>query len=179
MAFDPSITPVDYILLQGLQSPGTARVVDAAGRGKVDVRGAYGISATVVVWREIAEFKVVIELRTSEDWEQWEVWAAATVLREMRPNNPGPASKQALDIWHPWLEMLDIKSVIVKSVGQPTPIDDGTVFAITIEFVEFRAAKFTLSKPEGSRAREEDGVGRLMDRLSDKIRGLNQELAKD
>ena len=181
--YDPLLTPVDKILLKNLESPGIARVRNAESKRKVDVRSAYGISATVAVWREVAEPEVVIELRTAQDWIDWADWSTATVLREMRPNKPARGTGLtdfALDIWHPWLEMLDIKAVIVTSVSQPVQIDDGTAYAITIKFIEYRhAPASTLQKPEGSKQREEDAIGKLMDQKSARIRDLNERLAQD
>src|SRR5690606_289725 len=130
-AYDPLTTPADSIILGGMISPGIARVVGAASKRKVDIRGAYGVSATVAVWLEIAEFKVEFDLYSSDDWAEWAVFSS-TVLREMKANRRNRASDFALDIWHPWLEQLGIKSVIVKSISQPEEIDAG-VWRITIE----------------------------------------------
>jgi hypothetical protein len=174
--YNPLALPIDSIILGGLASPGIARVIGAASRRKVDVRGAYGISATVAVWLEVAEFKVEIELWTDEDWELWDVWSAATVLQEIKANRRNSAKKFALDIWHPWLDMLDIKSVIVKSVSQPEEIHP-TVWKVTIDFIEYRQAQLTLSKPEAAKTKEQDAIARLQDQQSKRITELVQQLA--
>jgi hypothetical protein len=179
--YDPLLFPIDSILLKGLESPGIARIRNAESKRKVDVRSAYGISATVAVWKEVAEPEVVIELRTAVDWEAWAEWSTQTVLREMRPNTRYTAKQVAsdfsLDIWHPWLEMLDIKSVIVTSVSQPVEIEP-TVWAITIKFIEYRKPVQTLAKPAASKQKEQDGVDKLIDQQSAKIRDTVQKLAE-
>lgn len=175
-AFDPLVTPIDSIILGGMISPGIARVIGAASRRKVDIRGAYGISATVAVWLEVAEFKVEIDLYTSEDWAEWHLFAS-TVLREMKANRRNRASDFALDIWHPWLEALDIKSVIVKSISQPEEVEPN-VYRITLEFIEYRKAVApTLSKPEAAKEKPKDKIDQLIEANTERIRQLSQELA--
>jgi hypothetical protein len=174
--YNPLALPVDSIILGGLASPGIARLSGWASRRKVDVRGAYGMNSTVAVWLEVAEGKVEIELWTDQDWEDWDVWSNATVFRELRAGRNN-AANYALDIWHPWLDMLDIKSVIVKSVSAPEEIHP-TVWAITIEFIEYRKPKATLSKPEAAKTKELDARDRFIEAQSQRIKDLNEELAR-
>lgn len=183
IGFDPFVTPVDYFLLGGLKSPGHARITGAGSRRKVDVRGAYGMSASIAVWLEVAEFKAEIDLFTAEDWQDWWTWKKAA-LREVRANQPqnnanGGVDALATDISHPLLAPFDIKAVIVKSVSQPEEVDPTGVYRVTIEFIEYRKVKLTLSKPKAARQRPpEHWADRYMRDNTDTIERLNQELAK-
>lgn len=175
MTFNPMSTPVDAITLGGLKSPGIAKVIGAGSRRKVDVRTAYGISATVAVWLEVAEFKVEILLVTDADWAAWHTWRAA-VLREIRANRRNRAGDFAVDIGHPFLAMFDIKAVIVKSISQPEETDPN-LYKVTIEFIEYRKITMSLSKPEGAKQKPKDGTDLLLDSNSTYIKALNNELA--
>jgi hypothetical protein len=175
-AYNPLQLPIDSIILGGMISPGIAKVVGAASRRKVDVRGAYGISASVAVWLEVAEFKVEIYLYNDAHWGEWHIFRTE-VLREIKANTRNKASDFALDIWHPWLEELDIKSVIVKSVSQPEETEP-TVYRITLEFIEYRKASLTLSKPEASKEKPKDKIDQLIDANSERIKNLNNQLAE-
>lgn len=177
MAFDPYLTPIDYFTLGGLESPGIARIIGAGSRRKVDVRGAYGISASVAVWLEVAEFKVEIDLVSDVDWYNWDKWRRAA-LREMRPNRRNVASDFATDIWHPFLADFDIKAVIVKSVSQPEEVDPTGIYRITIEFIEYRKVTATLSKPTASKQKPQDPNDRRIDAVIAEIERVSQELAK-
>ncbi len=79
---------------------------------------------------------------------------------------------RALDIWHPWLEMLEIKSVQVEDVLQPREIDNGG-YAIDLKFLEYREPKLTLAKPEASEAEASDDP---VDQKIESLRGENEQL---
>jgi hypothetical protein len=176
MSYNPLKTPIDSILLGGMISPGLAKVIGASRPRKVDIRGGYGISATVAVWLEVAEFKVEIYLYSDADWGEWHIFRES-VLREIKPNTRNKASDFALDIWHPWLEALDIKSVILKSISQPEEVEP-TVYRITLEFIEYRKASLSLSKPEKSKEQPKDKIDELIDKQNKEIRDLNDQLAE-
>jgi hypothetical protein len=176
-AFDPYVTPVDYFTLGGLKSPGVARIVGAGSRRKVDVRGAYGISASVAVWLEVAEFKAEIDLAEAQDWIDWKDWKTSA-LREIRPGKPRPGSDFATDIWHPFLVDFDIKAVIVKSVSQPELVDETGLYRITIEFIEYRKMSVSLSKPTAAKQREvKDATARQIEANTATIEDLSRQLA--
>jgi hypothetical protein len=172
--FDPVTTPVDSITLGGLGSPGIAKIVGADRKRKVDIRGGYGISSTVAVWLEVAEFKVEIYLYSYADWGAWYTFRDA-VLKELQPNTKQGAAAYALDIWHPWLEAQDIKSVILKSISQPEEVEQ-TVYRITLEFIEYRKASLSLSKPEKSKEQPKDKLDQLIDANNSEIQRRNQRL---
>lgn len=151
-AFDPYVTPVDYIMLNGRKSPGIAKVTGATDKRKWDVQaGLYQTGAiTIYRGREISKFTVTLTLATSQDWIDWAAW------RDLVSRPPlGLAGFQsqshALTIEHPWLKMLDIHEVSVEEVGQPEEADDTGSWSIAIKFLEFRLPKPSFAKPEAAK----------------------------
>jgi hypothetical protein len=145
-AYDPYVTPVDYILLAGQRSPGIAVVSGASDARKWDVREGYGLSGGITVFRgrQIAKFTVTLKLVTAQDWVDW---AAFQPLVARPPYGTKPKS---MSIWHPWLALLDISSVGVEEVSQPEEDGDTGAYIVTIKFLETREPKFALAKPEAA-----------------------------
>jgi hypothetical protein len=143
--YDPILTPVNFIRLQGQKSPGFAEVVGASNPVKWDVRDGPWLAGAYLVGggRLLAKFTVRIRLYSSQDFADWHRWRP---LVQREPYGKRPKAK---DIWHPWLEMLDVKSAVVEEVGQPEPIDNGA-FMIPIKFIEHRRPTLKLLKPTSS-----------------------------
>ena len=145
MAWNPIESPIDYFILQGQKSPGISRVEKAGSPRKWDERGGYGASGSVLVFmgRRLSAFDAIVELYTPQDWADW---AAFKPLVDRLPFSKRP---RALDIYHPYLADLGIKSVVVVDCLQPVPLELGG-HSITIQLQEFRPLKLTLAKPEAS-----------------------------
>jgi hypothetical protein len=167
MTFDPLIAPVDSIVLAGQKSPGIAEVIGAGSPRKFDVRKGYGLSGGFVIFRgnELAEFVVKIRLYTVEDWVAWHLW------RPLVDKPPIGERARALDIQHPQLEDLKIRSVVVKDVDQGEQTDDGE-WTFTIKFLEYRSPKLALAKPEGSAATPRDPVDSIIEDLASQFTAL-------
>jgi len=170
-AYDPYLTPVDYILLAGQQSPGIAVISGAADVRKWDVRAGYGLSGGVTVFRgrEISHFTVTLKLVTAEDWAGWDSFKTLVA----RP--PFGTKPKSMSIWHPFLDFLDISSVGVEEVGQPEEDGDTGAYTIAIKFIETREPKFALAKPEAA------AVNKSTDPYDQQIEQLTkqfQDLAK-
>lgn len=161
MSYDPITQPVDYILLAQQRSPGIARVKGAGSPRKWDERGGYGLSGSTLVFTgtRLSEFDVQLLFTTPEDWAAWDVWKPLVA----RP--PSRVRPRALDIWHPWLEELEIKRVVVLDVLQPDEGETGE-WTRTIKFKAFRAPKLTLAKPEGSKSKPTDPVDAYIEQLT-------------
>lgn len=170
MAWNPIANPVDFFILKGSKSPGIGRIEKAGSPRKWDERGGYGASGSVIVFmgRKLATFDGIVELYTEDDWAAWQAFKP---LVDRLPFGKRPS---ALDIWHPYLADLGIKSCVVLDVSQPEPMDLGG-HTIRISFQEFRALKISYAKPEASKNDEET------DPFEKKIAALTaqyQELAK-
>ena len=166
--------PVDHIKLAGLKSPGLCDIIGAKREYDYSVRQPPFSSGALIVFKRVklCEFDVRLRLYTATDLVELDMWR--TVLAP--PGKRGKA--QSLDIWHPLLESLDIKSVVVKSVSQLEQIDDG-VWAITIKFLENRGLpKQSLAKVESSKAVPLDPVEKAILSQDREIEKLVEQLAQ-
>lgn len=186
MAWNPLTQPINHILLAGKKSPGIAIVGQnkpADAPSKWDERQGYGLSGAWLFYTGdgLAHFNVQLKLYTVQDWEDWAVWKKL-VMR--RPLTPGDAAggvlprPKALDIWHPFLEELKIKSVVVENRIQPQLTDETGEWTIEILFAQFRQPKPAFAKPEASKAQEVDPLDAKILANAEAMKQLSQELAK-
>jgi hypothetical protein len=106
------------------------------------------------------------QLRTLQRRAQAEQANVRTALRAPR----------AMDIAHPQLEELGIRSVVVEDLLAATQIENG-LWQYEIRFKEFRVPQFALSRPAGSQAQSNDPVEQRIDQNSGRIRVLAQQAA--
>lgn len=170
MSWNPIQAPVDYILLSGQKSPGLATLEGASTPRKWDERAGYGLSGSVVVFTGLGLAKFTVKLRfyTPEDWLAWDQW------KPLVAKPPQGRRPRALDIWHPHLEELGVKSVVVEDVTQPEQTGDGE-WTVTIKFIQWRKPKIQLVKPEGAQAKPNDPYDNMIEKLTG---DLQKELAK-
>jgi hypothetical protein len=166
MGYNPHDLPVDFVLLRGVSTPGIASIEKAAREIKVDEVAGYGASGavTVVHGRKLAHFDIVVTLTTPADWNEWDSFKEVVLTMPTGPN------AKALDVWHPWLVMLDVRACVVSAVSQPE--DDGTgAFRIRVSCVEFRRPKQQLAVPASAEQKPaaqdpvEIYIGKLTDQL--------------
>lgn len=175
MAFQPLTSPVDYILLSGKKSPGIAEITGAASSRNWDERKGYGLSGAISVFkgRALAKFSVKLRFHTDQDWADWQTWKVIVDKLPTRRGGTTPDSGN-LDIWHPILEDLGIKSVGVVEVGQPEQTDNGE-WQVVLKFIEYRRPVVALAKPEGSKATPVDPVDQTIERLAGQVQKLAAE----
>jgi hypothetical protein len=171
MGYNPHDLPIDFVIVRGVPTPGTATVQRAKRSIKVDEIGGYGVSGSILVvhGRRLVAFDIVVKLTTPDEWAEWDNF------KEVVLTMPSGINAKALDVWHPWLSMLDVRSAIVTDVSQPE--DDGTgVFTITISMIEFRRPKQQLATPAAAdqKPAEQDPVEIYIGKLTNQL----QELAK-
>ncbi len=146
MTFQPLTSPVDKVILAGRESPGIAEIQGFSSPRRWDERRGYGLSGATVVFRGLAlgRGKLILRLITEQDWEDWQAWAPLV----QRP--PSGERARALDISHPILEDLGIRSVVVEDVKQPTPSGETGEYVIEIALIEYRRPEVALARPDGS-----------------------------
>lgn len=167
MSFDPNVDTCDYVRLANQKSPGLAEVIGADDPRKWEEIEGFGYSGSRLRYRGIGiqNFQVKIRLTSSQDWADWYVW------RPLVKRPPDMKRAKAMDIWHPWLEDLGIKSVVVENRTQPVQDEDG-VYAIMINFKGFRPLKFALASPEAAAATPVDPVDTLIEDLTGQVQTL-------
>ncbi|MBA3841096.1 MAG: hypothetical protein H0X39_00475 [Actinobacteria bacterium] len=154
MSWNPIDEPKDYITLAGQKSPGLADVVGASSIRNWDERQGIGISGAFSVFkgRGLAKFSVRLRLYSAQDWADWFTWKPLVEAVPKRRTGKGRDSG-VMDILHPLLEELDIKSVAVTELMQPEQTGDGE-WTVEIKFLEWRQPKVSLATPEAAAAPE-------------------------
>lgn len=139
--------PVDYIVLAGERSPGIATVEGAELTRRLRERRAFGVAGATVIDQgaQLAHFTVTLRLLTTDDLDAWDEWKRLLV-------RPASRSTQGVDIEHPVLADLEIRSVLLESRSQLTQDDTGGQ-SVVIKFCEYRAPVVALAVPDGSAAR--------------------------
>lgn len=168
MAFDLLVNPVNYILLGGQKSPGLVEIVGAKAEYEYLVRQANFTTGArqLYKYRKLSEFEVRIRCYSTDEliaFDQWRSILRAPDKRSLIVNPDAKLKKgsegavmRALDIWHPLLEDLEIKAVVVLSVGQFDQVDHG-VWQVTIRFRQHIGVPVVTQRPvEGAQATPED-----------------------
>lgn len=168
MTFNPVTEPVDHILLAEQRSPGIADVLGANSAREFTQRRGYGLSGATLRFRgtPLADFVVKLRLYTQQDWDGWHDWRSLVArptaeayrppnTSDLKPQDLPPALRRLrappMDIWHPILEDLEIRSAVVTDVLQPLQTADGE-WTIEIRFLEYRAPLPALESTAGSQA---------------------------
>lgn len=164
---DPITLPCDYVMLGGKRTPGLAEVVGASSPRNWEERPGYAMAGAWLVFRgnKLAQFEVKLRFYSPEDFAEWDAFVP-TVLRTPQGKRP-----TAIDIWHPFLEQLQIKAVAVEDVSQPVQTDDGE-WTVTLKLKEFRRPKFALAKPESASTTPEDPVEKYIEALTKQVQEL-------
>lgn len=171
MAFwNPITEPQDWVDFAGQQTPGIAEVIGASSPRKWDERDSYAISGAFLVFhgKQLAHFIVRLRLYSVEDWSDWHAFRPfiAPVPRRGRP-------AKAIDITHPILAELGIRSVVVEDILQPEQTADGE-WTIDIKLIEFRAPVFTAAKADGAKATPADPEDQQLTELQNIARANDQ-----
>jgi hypothetical protein len=137
----------DYIMLDGVRSPGRATVTGAAMDWDYDLPKAYGVSGAkcIFIGAKLSEFEVIIDIWQDAQWAQWASFAAVLDKPPIGTN----AMSHRID--HPQLNRapLAITRVTVRNVSQWEQSDSG-MWTCRIKFIEFREQTDALGKIDGT-----------------------------
>jgi hypothetical protein len=186
VSWNPYQSPVDYFILAGKKSPGIATIQGAERARKYDERNGYGLGGASLIYngRKLAHFSAMIRLYSPKDWQDW------AVFRPLVQKIPKPVftadgaisfaqGSGVLDFWHPLLEPLGIKSVVVEDEVQPVLEDETGVWLVEIKFIQYSPPVREISKPKGSQGKAPlDAVDQKILANSETIRAMGEELAK-
>lgn len=139
---DPSL---NYVLVNGMRSPGRATLTGVKVPYAWDIQESYGREGATATFkgRGIAKFTLTIAMWEREHFGVWPVFAAL-----LEPPKP-PRPPLVVEMHHPLLAAADIRAVSVESIGQPERQPNGLWIA-TINLFEYRPPKQALMKPRGS-----------------------------
>lgn len=173
MTWDPLTQPIDHVLIGGQWTPGLAEITGASSPRRWDERKGYGLSGSRVVFRGVglSKFSIKLRLLTPEDWRGWE---------EFRPivqRPPLGVRARAVSCWHPFLEELEIKSLVVEELLQPVQTGEGE-WTIEIKCIEWRRPRPALGVPDGGEnpGEEPDALDLQIERMSAEANRLAREL---
>ena len=166
--WNPLDDPIDYFVLAGKPSPGLADIAGAGTPRKWEERAGYGITGSTLFYlgNGLAKFDATILLATTDDWDAWNEW------KPIVKRAPDARYPKALDIWHPFLEELEIKQVVVVDSYQPERVGDDGLWAVKIDFMQHKKRKLALVQAEGSQATPKDPVDQYIDDLTGQLEAL-------
>lgn len=146
MSLDPIGSPAafDYVVLGGQRSPGTATVQGADLVRRLRERRAFGVSGATVVDQgaQLVHFEVVLRFTTSAEFAEWDTFKALLV-------RPAARSTHGVDIEHPLLDDLEIRSVLPEGRSQFVQ-DDLGAWSTTLKFCEYRRPVVALAVPDST-----------------------------
>lgn len=145
-------SPVDFALVGGQRTPGpTCELVGAAMVRQWDKQRPSGQSGGRLVYkgRDFSEFTMRLQLWTSEDWTAWDAFAPV-LTQPPTADSTGTRSLRGLDFSHPITDLLGIRSVVLKDLGQPVQDDTGG-WTIDIKLLEYRDPVPSQARARGSR----------------------------
>ncbi len=145
MTFTPLSAPIDFIILKGQRSPGTAELSGGSANNMWDERKGFALSGARLRYRGrgLARFSVVLTLISAQDWEEWHRW------RPLVQQPPIGERARAMEIYHPILEDLGVSSCVVDKLHQPVQPRAGE-WQIKIDFIEQRPPAPAFVEVEGS-----------------------------
>lgn len=151
-AINPRDPALNYVVVNGVQSPGRAQLTGVAAPYKYDVQEGYGLSGATTIFRGrgVARFTLTISLWRPEHFIAWPFFAA--LLEPPKTSKP-----LVVQMRHPLLSMADIEAVAVESLGAPERQSNG-VWTATISLLEYRPPKPALVKPRGAIPSPEKGA---------------------
>jgi hypothetical protein len=144
IAIDPRDPSLNYVVVNGVTSPGKAVISGADIPWNYDVQQGYGLSGAVTVFRGrgVAEPTLTISLWDRAHFLLWPLF-----LKMLEP--PKPGIKLVVEMKHPALSAADIKAVAVKKLGQLERQSTG-IWTSTIALIECRPPLPSLVKPRGA-----------------------------
>lgn len=144
-AWNPFEQPIDYALVAGRRTPGLCDIEGAGSPRQWDERRGYGVSGATLVYRglKLSTFTMRLRLYGEGDFRAWHEFEP-TVARA-----PTGERAQALDIVHPLLEEVGIRSAVVEDVLAPQQTADGE-WTVEIRWKEFRQPRVTATPVQSS-----------------------------
>ena len=171
----PELTPFDYIILGGFQSPGYAELVGVSAPRRLRVMEGMGWSDSLVAFGGFLtqKFSVKLHLYNDKDWADWLIFsnilAKKITVGKSQTTNQDVA--RPMDIYHPFLadQTVGIHSVIIEDVVAPVPDGDTGGWLVELKMVSYNNPKVAYAKEEGSKEAPMDARDRQIAANQDAI----------
>lgn len=139
----------DYITIGQKNSPGYCELSEFKREQEFDVKKGKGTVGATVTFTGKPPVKGTIKffLWTSDHFEEWESF------RPLLKYDPTKKAVQAIDIYHPALADIDVKSVVCEGIG--SIVHEGKqMYSCTISLLEYLPPpkKSAVSTPTGSQS---------------------------
>ncbi len=151
MSANPLLNPEawDALIIGGEYTPGVAKV-ESSRVHKWDEKKGKGAAGSTLTYagHDLAEGTITIRMWEAEQYDEWESKATAWL--------PDPKKPKALDVYHPQLEILKIRSIVILTLGGVEISSDGEMRAV-LKFKEYQPPKPAGGTPSGSTAHRKPG----------------------
>lgn len=146
----PLVTPDIYDVIRVLNqpSPGIATVSGAGTPRKWDERNGYGLSGATIVFTGlgVAKFTVRLWLWTDAHFDAWEEW------KPLVAPPPQGQKPRILDIYHPFLDDVNIRSAGVEDRSQIAPDGETGLYYVDIKWLSYRKPLPQIGTGSGAQA---------------------------
>lgn len=118
--------------IAGEDTPGVCKVEGADRLRNYDKKTGPGRSGVTQTFRGkgVVELTLTIQLWTADQMDAWDDFASFL--------KPFADTGKAVDFWHGAVETLDVKAMVITSLGNPKQVRDGdSLFVATIKLSEF------------------------------------------
>lgn len=150
-AVDPITYPQawDSVGLGQLESPGLCEISGFDREYDWDVKKGKGAKGATITFtgQQPAKGSITFKLWTAEHFARWDTFRRALKY------DPTKKTAQAIDLYHPSLDDLDVSSVVTTKIG-PIKHDGGGMYSIKCEFLEYLPPPKTsaVGSPTGSKS---------------------------
>ena len=134
MSYNPLKTPVDFVLINGMKTPGIARIEGGAERARIQQSPCPGVLGSFVrfVGRELAEFDIVLTFWLPEHWDAWRAFEPIVHVPAF-----GVFPRIVPTVSHPELAQIRVTAMMIKEYVKPEVSDDGKGIVV-LKCLEYR-----------------------------------------
>ncbi len=143
-----------YATIAGRDTPGVCTVTGIDRERKFDEKDGPGASGAVLTFRGNKLVEPIVKIRLFEE-EDYDAYSDLASYLQTYANKG-----TAVDFWHASLDGMDVRSVVITSIGAPLAVKEGdALFEATIKLKEFRPAPKTNATNTPGGARQGQGKG--------------------
>lgn len=174
---NPLVENHDYITINGVRSPGVARVTGAERVAKWDEQAGMGASGATLTYggESLAEITVGFELWEDSHFLAWDAFSTFLVP----PKILGMAKPIAYELRHPILDELRISAVVFMSRTQLTEDGETGKYKCTAKWKEYRAPKPIVGSANATGTIDKPKDADVVEPPNTQIDGMLQQLENE